>query len=139
MFEEFKELYVDSGMWAQPILISTLLLFVAGSVMMFTVRLIKRFVFYSLIALLLPNSIGFVGYLEEADSIQEAIVERGTELTEEVEESMEDLKFSPVYLGMAGSALTVLLGLAGIAKVRLKRRDNGNPDSNSKITKQGAQ
>src|SRR3972149_453434 len=95
MFEEFKELYVDSGMWAQPILISTLLLFVAGSVMMFTVRLIKRFVFYSLIALLLPNSIGFVGYLEEADSIQEAIVERGTELTEEVEESMEDLKFSP--------------------------------------------
>ncbi|HLE33506.1 MAG TPA: hypothetical protein VJB38_12945 [Bacteroidota bacterium] len=139
MFEEFKELYVDSGMWAQPILISTLLLFVAGSVMMFTVRLIKRFVFYSLIALLLPNSIGFVGYLEEADSIQEAIVERGTELTEEVEESMEDLKFSPVYLGMAGSALTVLLGLAGIAKVRLKRRENGNPDSNSKITKQGAQ
>jgi len=139
MFEEFKELYVDSGMWAQPILISTLLLFVAGSVMMFTVRLIKRFVFYSLIALLLPNGIGFVGYLEEADSIQEAIVERGTELTEEVEESMEDLKFSPVYLGMAGSALTVLLGLAGIAKVRLKRRDNGNPDSNSKITKQGAQ
>jgi len=126
-------------MWAQPILISTLLLFVAGSVMMFTVRLIKRFVFYSLIALLLPNSIGFVGYLEEADSIQEAIVERGTELTEEVEESMEDLKFSPVYLGMAGSALTVLLGLAGIAKVRLKRRENGNPDSNSKITKQGAQ
>jgi len=139
MFEEFKELYVDSGMWAQPILISTLLLFVAGSVMMFTVRLIKRFVFYSLIALLLPNGIGFVGYLEEADSIQEAIVERGTELTEEVEESMEDLKFSPVYLGMAGSALTVLLGLAGIAKVRLKRRENGNPDSNSKITKQGAQ
>jgi len=139
MFEEFKELYVDSGMWAQPILISTLLLFVAGSVMMFTVRLIKRFVFYSLIALLLPNGIGFVGYLEEADSIQEAIVERGTELTEEVEESMEDLRFSPVYLGMAGSALTVLLGLAGIAKVRLKRRDNGNPDSNSKITKQGAQ
>src|SRR3972149_1514369 len=112
MFEEFKELYVDSGMWAQPILISTLLL---------------------------PNSIGFVGYLEEADSIQEAIVERGTELTEEVEESMEDLKFSPVYLGMAGSALTVLLGLAGIAKGRLKRRENGNPDSNSKITKQGAQ
>ena len=139
MFEEFKELYVDSGMWAQPILISTLLLFVAGSVMMFTVRLIKRFVFYSLIALLLPNGIGFVGYLEEADSIQEAIVERGTELTEEVEESMEDLRFSPVYLGMAGSALTVLLGLAGIAKVRLKRRENGNPDSNSKITKQGAQ
>src|SRR3972149_6921601 len=116
MFEEFKELYVDSGMWAQPILISTLLLFVAGSVMMFTVRLIKRFVFYSLIALLLPNGIGFVGYLEEADSIQEAIVERGAELTEEVEESMEDFIFPPVYLGMEGSAPTVLLGLAGIAK-----------------------
>ncbi len=125
MVEEIKELYVDSGIWAQPILISTLLLFVVGSIMMFTVRLIKKFVFYSIIALLLPNGIGFVGYLEEADSIQEAIVERGTELTDEVEESIEDLRFSPVYLGMAGSALTVLLGMAGIAKIRLKRGDRG--------------
>jgi len=121
MIEELRELYVDSGVWAQPILISTLILFLAGSVMMFTVRLIKRFVFYSFIALILPNAIGFVGYLEEGDMIKEAIVERGTELSEEVQDSVEDLRFSPVYLGMAGSALTVLLGFVGIVKLRLRR------------------
>jgi len=124
MIEELRELYIDSGVWAQPILISTIVLFVAGSIMMFTVRLIKRFVFYSLIALILPNAIGFVGYLEEADSIQEAIVERGTDLSEEMQESLEDMRFSPVYLGMAGSALSVLLGLAGIARLSLRKKPN---------------
>jgi hypothetical protein len=126
MIEELTELYIDSGVWAQPILISTIVLFVAGSIMMFTVRLIKKFVFYSLVALILPNAIGFVGYLEEADTIQEAIVERGTDLSEEVQESVEDMRFSPIYLGFAGSALTVLLGLAGIAKQSLRKRPNSD-------------
>lgn len=126
MFEELKELYIDSGVWAQPILITTLVLFLAGSVMMFTVRLIKRFIFYSLIALILPNAIGFVGYLKETDTIQEAIVERGAELSEEVQDSMEELRFSPIYLAMAGSALTVLVGLTGIIKLALRRKQNSD-------------
>ena len=127
MFEELKELYVDSGVWANPILISTAGLFVAGSVMLFTVRLIKKFIFYSLIALILPNAIGVVGYLEEADNIQEAIVERGEAISEELAESAEDISFSPLYLGFVGSGLTVLLGVVGMAKTRMKRKDQTNP------------
>lgn len=118
MFEELKELYIDSGFWAHPILLATVLLFVAGSVMLFTVRLIKRFILFTLIALFLPSGIGFVGYLEEADSIQEAIVERGADITEEMLESAEELTFSPLYLGVLGSLATVGLGLAGILKTR---------------------
>jgi len=135
MIEELSELYVNSGVWASPILISTAGLFVAGSVMLFTVRLIKKFIFYSLIALILPNAIGVVGYLEEADSIQEAIVERGEEISEEITESVEDMSFSPLYLGFIGSGLTVLLGIAGIAKIRLKRRDNGGSERSPGTTR----
>lgn len=131
MLEELKELYVNSGIWANPILVTTAGLFVAGSVMLFTVRLIKKFIFYSLIALILPNSIGLVGYLEEADSIQEAIVERGEAMAEEVTESVEDISFSPLYLGLIGSGLTVFLGIIGIAKTRRKRGDSG-PGEDSK-------
>jgi hypothetical protein len=128
MIEELKELYVDSGVWASPILVSTAGLFIVGSVMLFTVRLIKKFILYSLIALILPNTIGVVGYLEEADSIREAIVERGEEISEELSESAEDLTFSPMYLGFVGSGLTVLLGVVGIARLRFKRRDKGGPE-----------
>jgi len=135
MIEELSELYVNSGVWASPILISTAGLFVAGSVMLFTVRLIKKFIFYSLIALILPNAIGVVGYLEEADSIQEAIVERGEEISEEITESVEDMSFSPLYLGFIGSGLTVLLGIAGIAKIRLKRRDIGGSERSPGTTR----
>lgn len=122
MLEELKELYVDSGFWAHPILISTIVLFVVGSVMLFTVRLIKKFILYSIIALVLPNAIGFVGYLQEADSFQEAVMERGEELTEEMQDAADDLSFSPLYLGVIGSGLTVLLGIAGIVKTRSRRK-----------------
>lgn len=134
MIEELKELYVDSGVWASPILVSTAGLFIAGSVMLFTVRLIKKFIFYSFIALVLPNSIGVVGYLEEADSIQEAIVERGEALSEELSDSAEDLTFSPLYLGFVGSGLTVLLGVVGIAKIRFRQGKGGSEKNTGAAT-----
>lgn len=129
MLEQLQELYTDSGVWAHPILISTGVLFAAGWFMLFTVRLVKKFIFYSTIALLLPNSIGVVGYLEEADDLQEAVVERGKEMKEELMESAEDLSFSPLYLGLIGSGLTVVLGLVGIMKTRKKRDPSGTDNS----------
>ncbi len=122
MLEELKGLYVDSGIWAQPILISTALLFLAGWIMLFTVRVIKKFVLYSVFALLLPNAIGLMGYWEESDTLQEAIIERGETLSEEMAEAADDLTFSPLYLGLAGSGLTLLLGVAGIARIRFSQR-----------------
>lgn len=123
--EQLQELYTDSGIWAHPILISTLILFAVGWFMLFTVRLVKKFIFYSVIALLLPNSIGVVSYLEETDDLQEAVLERGKEMKEELMESAEDLSFSPLYLGLIGSGLTVLVGLVGIVKTRTRKNPGG--------------
>jgi len=118
MLEELMELYSNAGEWGDPILLSTLLLFVTGWIMLFTVRLIKKFVLYSVVALLLPNSIGVIGYVETVDDLQDSILERGEEIQEELEESAEDLTFSPIYLGLAGSILTLALGIAGILRSR---------------------
>ena len=118
MIEDLMELYSHSGEWGDPIVLSTLLLFVTGWIMLFTVRLIKKFVFYSIVALLLPNSIGVIGYVETVADLQESVLERGEELHEELVESAEDLTFSPIYLGLAGSFITLALGIAGIMKSR---------------------
>ncbi|HEY6952101.1 MAG TPA: hypothetical protein VI758_06815, partial [Bacteroidota bacterium] len=106
MLEGIKDLYMQSGVWGQPILISTLVLLLAGWVLMFTVRLIKRFIMFSIIAFLLPNIIGVIGYVEKSGDVKEAIVERGKELSSEMTNSVEDIEFSPMYLGLIGSALT---------------------------------
>lgn len=121
MIQDVIDLYANSGEWGNPILLVTGILFAAGWVMLFTVRLIKKFVLYSIIALVLPNSIGFMGYVESAEDLHEAVIERGEELSEEITESAEDLTFSPVYLGMLGSLLTLALGITGI--VRSKRKE----------------
>ena len=120
MIDELVNLYEHSGEWADPILLSTSMLFVAGWIMLFTVRLIKKFVIYSVVALLLPNSIGLVGYVETAEDLQEAVLERGEEISEEIVDSAEELVFSPIYLGLAGSILTLALGVAGMFKSRKK-------------------
>lgn len=70
---------------------------------------------------MLPNSIEVVGYLEEADDLQEAVVERGQEMKEDLTESAEDLSFFPLYLSLIGSGLTVVLGLVGIVKTNRKK------------------
>jgi len=122
MFDFVEELYANSGQWGDPILIATAVLFVVGWVMLFTVRLIKRFVFFTIIALVLPNSIGVVGYMDEVGDLQEAVVSRGEEITEEMEDAMEDLTFSPLYLGLLGSLMAAAVGGVGI--MRAARRKN---------------
>jgi hypothetical protein len=127
MLDELKQLYMDSGFWAQPILLTTLALIVAWSIMMFTVRMIKRFVIFLVIAFLLPNGLGLVGYIEKAGDVKEAIVERGEEISGELKKPLADIEFSPLYLGLIGSAVTVVLGVAGIARVRRKNRSHEKP------------
>lgn len=121
MIQDVIDLYANAGEWGDPILLVTGILFAAGWVMLFTVRLIKKFILYSIIALVLPNSIGFIGYVESAEDLHETVIERGEKLSEEITESAEDLTFSPVYLGMLGSLLTLALGIAGI--MRSKRKE----------------
>jgi hypothetical protein len=128
MFDELKQLYLDSGFWAQPILLTTLALMVAWTVMMFTVRMIKRFVIFSVIAFLLPNAMGLVGYIEKAGDVKEAIVERGEEIKGELKKPLEDIEFSPLYLGLIGSAVTVVLGVVGVARVHRKNRSETKSD-----------
>ncbi|MEX2189778.1 MAG: hypothetical protein WEB33_03650, partial [Bacteroidota bacterium] len=101
-------------------------LFAAGWVMLFTVRLIKKFILYSIVALVLPNSIGIMGYVESAEDLHEVVIERGEEVTDEIVESAEDLTFSPVYLGMIGSVLTLALGITGI--IRGRKKEAPSPD-----------
>ena len=122
LLERLMQLYANAGAYGDPILIATLVLLLAGSVMLFFVRLVKRFVLYTLIALLLPNSIGFVGYLDQADDLQEAVVERGEAMREELTEAVEDRALSSLSLGFIGSALAVSLGLVGMARLTLRKR-----------------
>jgi hypothetical protein len=123
MMPEFlEELYSNSGVWADPILIVSGLLFVVGWLMLFIVRMVKRFVYFTLIALILPNGIGIVGYLEEGAALHEAVIERGEQLTDEMEESIEDLSFSPIYLSLAGSVLAAMVGVAGMARASRKKK-----------------
>ncbi len=121
IIDGLKNLYADSGAYGDPILIATLALMLAGSIMLFFVRLIKRFVFYTIVALVLPNSIGFVGYLDQADSVREAVVERGEEMAEEAQEAVEDRELSSLSFGLLGSALAVSLGLAGMLRLTLRK------------------
>lgn len=128
MLDQLKQLYVDSGFWAQPIFLSTLILLVVGSIMMFTVRLIKRFILFSIIALFLPNVFGVIGYIEKTGDVKEAIVERGEAISGEMKKPLEDIEFSPMYLGLIGSAVTVVLGVVGIARVHSKNRSHQKAD-----------
>jgi len=121
MIQDLLDLYSNSGDWGDPILLVTGVLFAAGWVMLFTVRLIKKFILYSLVALVLPNSIGVMGYVESAGEFQEAVIQRGEEFSSELQESLEDLTFSPLYLGLAGSLLTGILGIAGMIKSRSRK------------------
>lgn len=122
LFEPLIDLYQDAGAYGDPILVATLALMLVGSVMLFFVRLVKRFIFYTLIALILPNSIGFVGYLDNADDVQEAVVERGEAMTEEVEEAVEDRELSALSFGFLGSALAVSLGLVGMVRLTVRKK-----------------
>lgn len=114
------DLYENAGAYGDPILIATLALMLVGSAMLFVVRLVKRFVLYTLVALLLPNSIGVVGYLDQADDMREAIVEHGETMADEAREAVEDREWSAVSFGLLGSAAAASIGLAGI--IRLLRR-----------------
>jgi hypothetical protein len=116
------DLYENAGSYGDPILIATLALMLVGSVMLFFVRLIKRFVLYSVIAFLLPNSIGVVAYLDQADDVREAIVEHGETMAEEAREAIEDRAMSSLSFGLLGSAVAVSLGLAGIVRLTLRKR-----------------
>ncbi|MEX1139668.1 MAG: hypothetical protein WEF53_10040 [Bacteroidota bacterium] len=126
MIQDLIDLYSNSGEWGDPILLVTGTLFAAGWVMLFTVRLIKKFILYSIVALVLPNSIGIMGYVESAEDLHEVVIERGEEVTDEIVESAEDLTFSPVYLGMIGSVLTLALGITGI--IRGRKKEAPSPD-----------
>jgi len=122
MIEFIEDLYVHSGEWGDPIVISAAVLFVAGWFMLFTVRLVKRFVIYTILALVLPNAIGVVGYIDEAGDLRGTIVSRGEAMSDELEEAMEDMTFSPLYLGFLGSIMTAAVGGVGI--IRAVRKKN---------------
>ena len=123
MIDQLRDLYTHAGAMADPILISTLGLFLIGSIMLFTVRLIKRFILFAVIALVLPNSFGVVGTLQEADNIQEAITKQGEQLSEDVQDSIEDFRFSPLYLSLLGSAATLVLAGVGMARARSHKKE----------------
>lgn len=125
LYETLTDLYADSGAYGDPILIATLALMLVGSVMLFVVKLVKKFVFYSIIALVLPNSIGFVGYLDEADTIQETVVERAEEMTEEAREAIEDRELAPLSFGLYGSIAAVAVGLVGMLRLSLRKKGEG--------------
>ena len=121
MIDQLTQLYKDAGSWAPPILLTTATLMVAWSIMMFTVKMIKRFVIFSVIAFLLPNAIGLIGYVEKAGDVKDAIIERGEEIRSDLRKPLGDIEYSPVYLGLIGSGATVVLGIVGIARVHQKR------------------
>lgn len=118
MIEELSELYVQAGEWGDPLLLTTAALFFAGWIMLFTVRVVKRFVLFSVVALILPNSIGLAGYLDSLEDLEEAVLERADELSETALDSADDVASSPLYLGLICSLLTLLPGLIGLAKAR---------------------
>jgi hypothetical protein len=122
LLSSLTDLYENAGAYGDPILIATLALLLVGSVMLFIVRLAKRFVLYSIIALLLPNSIGVVGYLEQTEDVKEAIVESGQTLADEAREAIEERAVSSLSLGFLGSAVAVSLGLVGMVRLTLRRR-----------------
>ncbi len=122
LFKPLIDLYTASGAYGDPILIVTLALMLVGSVMLFFVRLIKRFVLYSIIALVLPNAIGIVGYLDEASDVKEAVVERGEQLSDEVQEAIDDRELSALSFGFIGSAVAVSLGLIGMVRLTVRKR-----------------
>jgi hypothetical protein len=126
MMPEFLEqFYAGSGVWGDPILIVSGALFLVGWVMMFLVRMVKRFVYFTLLALLLPNSIGVVGYIQEGASMGEAVVERSEEVTEELQGSLEDMSFSPIYLSLISSLLAASVGIAGAIRLMRRRSSAG--------------
>lgn len=122
LLSPLTDLYENAGAYGDPILIATLALMLVGSAMLFVVRLVKRFVLYTVIALLLPNSIGVVGYVDQADDVREAIVEHGETMADEAREAVEDREWSSVSFGLLGSALAASLGLVGIVRLSLRKR-----------------
>ena len=122
LIETLTDLYADSGAYGDPILIATLALMLVGSVMLFFVRLIKKFVFYAIIALVLPNGIGFIGYLDEADNIQETVVEQAEEMTDEAREAIEERELAPLSFGLYGSIAAVAVGVLGMARLSLRKK-----------------
>jgi hypothetical protein len=132
MPDQLTDLYTSSGAYADPILFITVGLLIVGSVMMFVVRLIKQFVLYTIVALVLPNTVGVIGYIDSVQSAQEVIVERGEELgddvAEAVDDALEDNEFSPLMLGFIGSGITACLGIAGVVSRSRKSRAGTNPE-----------
>lgn len=122
LLQPLLDLYADSGAYGDPILIATLALMLVGSFMLFVVRVVKRFILYTIVALVLPNSIGFVGYLDQADSVRESVMERGEQMAEEAQEAIEDREFSSLSFGLLGSALAVSIGLVGIVRLGLRKK-----------------
>jgi hypothetical protein len=116
------DLYENAGSYGDPILIATLALMLVGSAMLFVVRIVKRFILYTVIALLLPNSIGVVGYVDQLDEVHEAIVEHGETMANEAVEAVEDREWSTISFGLLGSALAASIGLIGIVRLLMRKR-----------------
>ncbi len=134
MLDQLNQLYTDAGSWAPPILLTTLGLMVAWSIMMFTVKMIRRFIVFSVIAFLLPNAIGLIGYVNKAGDVKDAIIERGEQISSDLRRPLGDIEYSPVYLGLIGSGVTVVLGVVGIARVHRKHRHQ--QDSRGEVTEE---
>jgi len=127
MLDQLLDLYESAGAYGDPIAFVTLGLFLVGSVMLFLVRLVKRFILYTIIALFLPNSIGVVGYLDysgDMEEMQESVMERGEKAVEEMQEAIENREMSPLVLGLIGSAVAAVVGFIGM--VRGGRRKKGD-------------
>jgi|GEM_PF-5627728 len=131
MLENLAELYTHAGEWGDPILIATAALFLAGWVMLFTVRMVKRFVLYSVVALVLPNAVGIVGYVESIEDFEETVLERAEDLSGSAGDTMEDFSTSPLYLGLIGSFLTLIPGLLGLMRSRKGQQDHRRENSSS--------
>lgn len=131
MLENLAELYTHAGEWGDPILIATAALFLAGWVMLFTVRMVKRFVLYSVVALVLPNAVGIVGYVESIEDFEETVLERAEDLSGSAGDAMEDFSTSPLYLGLIGSFLTLIPGLLGLMRSRKGQQDHRRENSSS--------
>ena len=122
MFEQFQYLYVDAGFSAHPILLVTVILLAVASVMLFTVKQVKKFVFLLLVILVLPLTIGFLGHFEMRNSIETALSKRGAEITEDMINSATEISYKPIQLALILSILPLVPTIIGVIKTYFATR-----------------